>query len=212
MWMRKHREPTPDTLQSFGYKIGWFAVPSADIDSILRAFWLRQPAPCNWAEGVTAAYQGKVFVTPPVRGWVLLPSRHWLWQLDREPGCVVGAAVRALSKQLGVVQFFASHRVPELHLWAQATTGRLLRGYGYIGEIGETVWDEGNPTAAELEVGPFDADHSPNEESVMQVAARWSVNPCELDQSGIESALGVLCSPPAAMPAEPAAPADQPRD
>jgi hypothetical protein len=114
---------------------------------------------------------------------------------------VAGPALRFLGKRLGRVQLFATYRVPEYHLWAQASSGRLLRGYCYIGEIGETVWDEGRPTAAEQEVGPFGEDTWPDEQAVMEVAGRWSVNPCELDQQPSEPSLGVLCSPPAALPA-----------
>jgi hypothetical protein len=178
----------------FGYKIGWFAVSATGTDDIIRAFRLRDPVPCAWEAGVTPAYQDQVFITPPVGSWVLVPARHWLRQLGWETGRVVTPLLQALSKRLGQVQFFATYRVDDYHLWAQAHTGRVVRGFCHY--QGETVWEVGPPTAAELEVGPFDGDNCPNEESVMQVAARWSVNPCELGRLSGGGGVGLLCSPP----------------
>src|SRR5262245_51787068 len=119
--MRKPRKPVPGTPVPFGYKIGWFVVSSNDPHGVIRAFGLREPVPCDWAEGVTAAYEDKVFVTPPVGGWVLVPARHWLKQLGRDTDRVVAPALKAMSKDLGPVQFFATYRVDDYHLWAQAS-------------------------------------------------------------------------------------------
>ena len=199
--MPNRRVPAPDLPVPFGYKCGWFAVHSTDSDAIMHAFGLQQPKPSTWSAGIAAAYKNKVFLTPPVKEWSLLVALHWLSLLDREPGKVVGLALRVLSKQLGEVQMFVTYRVPEYHLWALGRAGRLLRGYCYIGEIIETVWNEGRPTAVEQQVGPFDEDNWRDEESVMKVAARWSINPCELDQLITEPGLGVLCTPPATLPA-----------
>src|SRR5262249_49007243 len=147
--MSKHRHPIPDLLVPFGYKCGWFAVCSSDTEAVVRAFGLREPTPSTWAAGIGAAYEDKVFVTPPIHGWLLLAAWAWLRHLDYQPGRIIGPALRTLSKQLGRVQLFVTYRVPEFHLWAEACSSRLLRGYCYIGEIGETVWSQGRPTAAE---------------------------------------------------------------
>ncbi len=194
--MGKRRQYTTHIPMPFGYKIAWFAVPVTDTATIAQAFGLRNPTPALWGEGVTEAYGDKVFITPSVGGWTLLPAWYWMSQLDSNPDQFVAPMLRSLSKIFGVVQFFASYRVSEFQLWAQAKKGKLVRGYCYLGERMETIWNEGEPTSAELEVGPFDEDNWPGEESVMKIAALWSVNPCIVDQLECEPGLGLLCLPP----------------
>jgi hypothetical protein len=95
------------------------------------------------------------------------------------------------------VQFFATHRVVEAHLWARAIGGSLVRAYSYVGESGEKRVEIGEPTPEEIALdlrffdpnGP-DAEEDgyweredlryPDEEDVMRVAERWSVNPAAL--------------------------------
>ena len=59
-----------------------------------------------------------------------------------------------LSRQLQtVVQCFQTHRVVEAHTWGCAENGNLIRLYGYIGERGETLFDIGEQTDAEVSLG-----------------------------------------------------------
>jgi hypothetical protein len=192
--MGKRRKSACNARAPFGYKIGWFAVPSTDPSNIIHAFGLRNPVRCDWAAGITAAYADKVFVSPPVGSWVLLPAWHWLGRLGWDTSSVVAPLLRAVSKQLGRVQFFATYRVDDYHLWAEARTGKIIRAF--CSYQGETIWEGGRPTSTELVAGSFDNEHRPNEESVMQVAAQWSVNPCELERVPGEPGLGLLCDPP----------------
>jgi hypothetical protein len=79
------------------------------------------------------------------------------------------------------VQFFATHRVTEAHSWARARPSGLERAYGYVGETGETVMDEGPRTAEELALDP----DIPDEEDVMALAAAWSVDPTSFEERDI---------------------------
>ena len=168
----------PAKSASFGYKMAWFAVESADPAAVAAALDLRDPAPCDWAAGIDAAYGGhRVFVTPPVAGWVLAPAAAWFGVFGPDPAKPAGARLRALSSAFGRAQLFASNRGPEFHLWADAKAGRVARAYCYAEAAGGTVWTVGRPPAAELAVGRFDADTWPGEASVMLVAGALSINP-----------------------------------
>src|SRR5262249_20329556 len=98
-----------------------------------------------------------------------------------------------LSKRFGEAQYFWSYRVPEAHGWVVARAGELVRAFGYVGERGEITWNEGKPTEAELALGEEVLDFpGPNESHVMEVAAAWSVNPCELETQFTETGSGRL--------------------
>ena len=85
----------------------------------------------------------------------------------------------------------------------------MIRGYGWRGERSETLWDEGEQTSEERELGFrfFDGrspearqdgywrrmDLSfPHEQSVVQIAGRWSVDPSRLAQQFGAPGPGVL--------------------
>jgi hypothetical protein len=201
------QKPVPDLPIPFGDKTAWFAARTESREAVVSALRLSVLGQSTWVEGIPHAYNNDVFVTQPINGWVLAPSWGWFKFLDHVPGKTIGPALRNLSKAIGTVQFFATYRVPEYHIWGFASAGRLRRGYCYIGERGETVWSQGRATAAELESGPFtevgvaDGELLPNEESVMQIASRWSINPVELDRMELEPSLGLRCTPPARLPA-----------
>jgi hypothetical protein len=65
---------TPDKPTPFGYKISWLAVRSEDPRGLAEAIGLRKTTESGWSHGIEAAYRGEAFVSPPVRGWVLVVS------------------------------------------------------------------------------------------------------------------------------------------
>jgi hypothetical protein len=193
----KRNESTTNAPSPFGYKCAWLAIKSTDSEAIIKALRLTKPKQCSWSDGVAAAYEDKAFVTPPIKGRTLVAAQEWLMLLGEDPATVADAAIRKLSKQLGQVQLFASDRVTEFHLWAQARAGKLVRGYCWIGERGETAWDEGKPTAIEKEIGPFDWENLPDEQSVMKVAGKWSIDPTKIDEIDGVANSGWICTAPA---------------
>jgi hypothetical protein len=191
---------------SFGYKSAWFALRSANTEAVMRALSLSSPVLAKAKVAIDAAYgndsagpSGKVFVTPPLSGWTLATSTGFFDIADAEPA-QFPEMVAKLSTELGTeVQFFATHRVIEAHLWARAIGGRLVRAYSYVGESGEKKVDIGELTPEEvaLDLRFFDpsspdAEHDgywerqdlkyPDEDDVMRVAERWSVNPSALTE------------------------------
>jgi hypothetical protein len=177
---------------AFGYKTAWLAARTDDTAAVARALQLTQVTELSWEEGIEASDHDVVFVSPPTEGWVLAVG----FELADHPPDVV-----ALSAQLGTeVQFFATHRVVEAHHWEHAATGTLKRRLRYVGERNEAQ-AIGEPTAIERALGldwtterpspPPDEAAVPDEETVMQVAAAWGIDPRELADTPTSSNTGL---------------------
>jgi hypothetical protein len=163
-----------DPPEPFGYKIDWLAVRSDDPAAVAKSLGLKGK-PAKWSTGVAKAYQDSVFVSPVVRGWVLVVGR-----LISSYDDGFEDAIKRLSREFGEVQFFGNHRVSSYYAWAKAAKGKLLRFYRYgdseVYEVGRQTKDE-----IELDIGESDEDYFPDEDDVMNIAGKWSLNPQELD-------------------------------
>ncbi len=207
MPQRRRVPPLPDLPEPFGYKVAWLALRTADSQAVVAALGLLGAKPSTRNEGVAQAYQSEVFITPPLLSWTLAVSFSLFPPNGPEP--FVKSLLERLSRQFGDVQYFCSHRVVELHVWARGAQGRLVRGYGWIGERGQTLWDEGQQTQEERDLGfrffdersPEAAEEDywaredlnfPDEQAVMRLAAVWSIDPTTLDQQFEKPGLGVL--------------------
>lgn len=191
--------PSAGTAVAFGYQCGWLAIRGASPDRVIAALALDEVRPSGWPDGIAAAYEGGVFVSPPADGWVLVVSTALPDAGDDEHADEITPLVTALSRDLdATVQYFGTHRVVEYHAWAWAERGALVRAYAYAGEQGVTALDVGPPTPAEqaLELRLFDerspeaADDAywerddlryPDEDLVLAIAAAWSLDPKILD-------------------------------
>ncbi len=139
---------------------------------------------------VALAYDGGVFLTPPVNGWILICGTR-LPPQSEDAATEVETRLEILSHEFSDAQVFATHRVVEYHVWGRARDGSLTRGFGHLGEAGVTFWDTGfdegedalgfdfvdwsdDPSEEEL-----DAADWPSEDHVMQVASAWSVAPVD---------------------------------
>jgi hypothetical protein len=126
-----------------------------------------------------------------------------------------------LSRQFGEAQYFCTHRDFGLQVWARARGGRLVRGYGWLGRKGLTLWDEGRPTKEERDLGlrPPAAEPAqdtnitsgvlrpddritrrgrgedvtpPDEGGLLQLASLWSIDPTTLGEQFKEPVTGWL--------------------
>src|SRR6266508_3273666 len=141
-------------MVGFGYKQAWLAIRDGDPDAVRAALGLRDLGPVPWRAGVDLAYltDDRLVLTPPLpddRGgtWLLVAGRALLSGAD-------DVDVAGLSAKLGTeVQFFATHRVVELHHWERAVDGQLLRAFEYVGETGEVTAWRGTPDPVETVIG-----------------------------------------------------------
>jgi hypothetical protein len=189
-------------------------VKNGDASEIAIALGLELVGPCEWSDGIDAAYEfgsQKVFITPRIDGWTMCVSTGLL-DLRGVEGFAEQTA--KLAAALGTeVQFFGTHRVGEAHSWARATPGKLLRAYEFVGERGETTTDLEPPTNEEQELGfrffdersPEAAEDGywerpdlsfPTEECVMRLAGKGSVDPTGLEGRELESSVGTLALGP----------------
>ena len=181
-----HKEAEPDIPVPFGYKCAWYAVRTENPLSVATHLGLRGVRTANWREGVQKAYETSVFVSPPVRGWILAAGRC-LFPNSPFPQAIT-PSVEALSLAHGEAMFFATDRITETHFWAKATKGVLERGFGYSGESGEVLWDRGPKTEEENAITIDSLD----EHTVMDLARRWCISPSDLPFPDSTPALGLV--------------------
>jgi hypothetical protein len=179
-----------DVMVGFGGKQAWLAVRAdgSDVDPerVIAALGLRDLGTVPWRDGIDLAHltDDRLAVTPPLPGardhlWVLATGR-WLLR----PGTSVD--VTALSETLATeVQFFATHRVTELHRWQRAAQGELIRAFGYVGQTGEVTSWHGEPDPAERDAGlpgllEEETTVLVGEKDVLTVANAWSIDPTTL--------------------------------
>lgn len=186
---------------AFGYKMSWLAIRSTEPHAAVEALEIEGPTSTPWAEAVEAVYaldavaHRPVFVTPPIDGWVLVASPAFFDEISDTEPARMGRFVAGIARKLDTeVQLFGTHRVVEGHAWARADSEGLARAYAYLGEIGACLLDEGERTsverdlelvtakAAEAGAAALDGEiDPPGEETVMRVAAAWSLDPTRLE-------------------------------
>jgi len=163
----------------------WLAVRAVHPRVVQAALNLHHPTSCSWEEGLAEAREDKLFISPPLAGWVLVVGSG-LPEPEEDPDRFYHF-LRGLSRKLGQVQYFSASRVVNHHCWALLERGRVFRAYAWAGE---TLWNQGPLTAAEKELGmrcfDYAAGQNPfairealaaNSEKVNQLAARWSIDP-----------------------------------
>jgi hypothetical protein len=179
----------------------WLAVRSGNPQLVQAALGLNNPTPCSWEEGLTAAHEHKLFISPPIGGWVLVMGSNL-----PEPGDDVDRCFRFLmdlSRKLGQVQFFSLNRAVNHHAWVQAEFGTVRRAYAWAGR---TLWNQGALTRAEIELGlkchPYGEGEQRvdfgrpdpaalNTERLPLLAARWSLDPTSIDARVLRENQGI---------------------
>jgi hypothetical protein len=175
-----------EQMVGFGGKQAWLAVgigadKTTTPGDVITALGLRDLGPVPWRDGIDLAHltDDRVAVTPPIDGWILATGRY-LMRPDR-PVDVIGLSASLHTE----VQYFATHRVTELHRWQRAADGELIRAFGYVGQTGEVTSWHGEPGPVEREAGlPAELDEDSTvlvgENDVLRVAASWSIDPSTL--------------------------------
>src|SRR5437763_3727837 len=50
----------------------WIAIRSGNPYVVQAALGLHKPTPCSWEEGLCVAQDRKLFISPPINGWILV--------------------------------------------------------------------------------------------------------------------------------------------
>ena len=184
-----------------GLPTRWLAIRSGNPYVVQAALGLSKPTPCSWEEGLTAATEQKLFISPPVRGWVLVFGSSLPDPAEDVDRCF--RFVLDVTRKLGQVQFFSYNRVVNYHAWVQADQGKIVRAYAWAGK---TLWNQGMLTRAEVDLGLtcFEYAESPrrhsfgqtdplgaNTDRVPLLASRWSIDPAAIDARALKQSHGI---------------------
>ncbi|HWF18382.1 MAG TPA: hypothetical protein VG754_03910 [Verrucomicrobiae bacterium] len=183
----------------------WLAIKNRNLLAVQSALAVHNAKPCSCLEGLSGDGEQKLFISPPISGWILV-----IGSALPDPCEDVDACFRFLlevSRKLGHVQFFFANAMLNYHAWAQADGGHINRGYAWAGR---TLWTQGAMTSAESDLGMRCFDYSDpadvptfsapdascnNSDKVHLLAARWSVDPEDLDERLIEHEWGIVGEP-----------------
>jgi hypothetical protein len=183
----------------------WLAIKNRNLRAVQSALALHNPTPCSWVEGLSGGGERKLFVSPPVCGWILVIGPALPDPADDVDVCF--RFLLELSRQFGQVQFFNANGMLNEHAWVQADSGRILRGYAWAGK---TLWNQGAMTRAELALRMKCYNYGEtlddivfaqaetgfnNCDKVHLLAARWSVDPENIDEQLLEREWGVVGAP-----------------
>ena len=188
----------------WGYKTGWLAVKTNDMNAVALALGLREPGWAPWKEAIELAYSYDAdfrswhwMVTPPIQGWVLVMSlalidRHFDRQDVREE---FHASLSQLSEKFGEVQFFGTYRVSGIDAWGRWMNGHCLRLVSFDAHRGlEQHGNAQSSTEAELLIPEIHTCNGEEyefvylgEDKVVAMAAEWSLDPTQLDAHSAET-------------------------
>ena len=187
---------TPQRPLFFQNPKAWLAIKSTSPLEVQAALGLHDASPCSWSDGIELAAEEKLFVSPPVNGWVLvfgagLPD-------PRDDVDEFFKFIVELSRTAGLVIYFQSERALDHHAWIKAMNGGVVRAYAWADN---TLWNQGDLTQAErdlrLRCQPYGAAAGRpsgrtreaarrNCERLPALAARWSIDPKSIDAQSVK--------------------------
>lgn len=191
----------PEAPLFFDTPRAWLAVKTEDVAAVQAALRLHHALPCSWSEGLERAAEAKIFVAPPVAGWVLVFGANLPEPTDDIDE--FHAFIRNLSRQLGLVIYFSAQPVFYHHAWVKVLDGQVVRAYAWADA---TLWNQGDLTQGEHDLrlrcrqyGDTTAENLPrireiarhNCEKICQLAARWSIDPKSLDVNFLSRENGI---------------------
>lgn len=178
----------------------WLAIQSRNLDGVLSALKLNNVTPCSWDEGIARLTGHNLYVSPPIRGWVLVFGKGLPDPSEEIDDCF--HMVHRLSHELGHVQFFSANQSVNHHAWVRAKDGQIERAYAWAGE---TLWNQGKLTKIEKDLEltcfdyletpehqPFDLlkPNSPNSGRIHMLAAMWSLDPAAINEGPLPAKFG----------------------
>lgn len=179
----------------------WLAIRCTDLAQVQSVLALNNPTPCPLGEGFPQLAERQLFLSPPIRGWILVIGSSL-----PDPADDVDRLFRFLhyvGTELGTAQYFHTNRVLGHHAWVRIDDGQVTRAYAWAGE---TLWDQGARTAEEelldlrtfaygeaLPSYPQSAQdiQSANAERLLDLAALWSIDPLAAHQYWPKAAVGI---------------------
>lgn len=206
---------------AFGCSMAWLAVRSDDPEEVVAALRLEDATACNWNSGIGAVYDdwlgaSRVFVSPPVDGWVFAVGLALPHPLGGSFADKCTPMLVDLGARFCEVQYFFTYPPIDYYAWATVKDGRLVRAFAVSDE--GIVWNKGRTSRDERALGlklfelrgvrgrKGDAGGElilhPTEDHVLRLASRWSIDPTTLDRDQAEAGLGYIALAPLAWRSE----------
>jgi len=206
---------------AFGCSMAWLAVRSDDPQQVVEALRLEEASPCNWNSGIGAVYDdwlgaSRVFVSPPVEGWVFVAGLALPHPLGGSFTDKCTPLLVELGGRFAEIQYFFSYPPIDYYAWAKVKDGRLVRSFAVSDE--GVIWNKGRPSREERSLGlklfelrgvrgrKGDAGGElilhPTEEHVLRLASGWSIDPTLLNERHAPAGLGVIALAPHGWRAE----------
>ena len=126
-------------------------------------------------------YNGRMFFTPSIDGWVLVLGVE-LYEIE---DVHTRKILLELSEKFGEAHLYGTNRITEYHFFGCAQKGKIKRFFSFLAESGECI-EQGMPTEIEKSLHSISTEENgnkefPTEETVMQVAEVWSINPTKIE-------------------------------
>jgi hypothetical protein len=191
-------DPTPDAPLSFGHDAIWLAVRCDNTQAVVEALQLRQTNPANWESGLQEVHQplpctpGWVFVSPPVRGWVLVTGAL-PYPGGSSASDLASSLLRLLGRQFTQVQYFGAHSGIAWHGYARYDQGELVRAFACVDSPDHTIWNQGSKHDDGVLTNASACDAicpTWHQQRVFEVSERWSLNPQTLSRLALPASTG----------------------
>jgi hypothetical protein len=175
----------------------WLAVRGQNPQAVQSALAVHNARACSWSDALAAPFEPRLFISPPVQGWILIIGCDLPDPADDVDECF--KFLTGLSRKVGEVQFFSRNRAVGHHGWARLEHGKIVRAYAWAGE---TVWNQGAMTDAERDLKLRCLTYTEssdvlglaerevlalNTERVVRLAAAWSLDPTAVHGADLES-------------------------
>jgi hypothetical protein len=180
----------------------WLAIKTTNLNLVQEALGLNHPVACSLEDALPDLREHRLFLAPPVAGWILVVGSSLPDPADDVDRCF--HFLSSLSRRLGHIQFFSANRILNHHGWALVDQGRVFRAYCWADE---TLWNQGPVTAAERDLNLCCFDYGTdrvsfaqrdalqaNSEKVHRLAARWSLDPNLLWEKAGDTRIGIVGS------------------
>lgn len=205
----------PDRPAGFGYRMTWLAIRTRDTSAVLDALQLTSPQDANWSTGLGSVYdrdlgEAHVFVSPPVNGWTFVVGLPLPAPVSRRFVDKCTPLLVELGHTFVEAQYFSSMPSLDYFAWARMIEGRVVRAFA-IGDEG-VIWNKGRPSKEEKAMGlklfEFRGVRGrrgdvggemvlyPTEDHLMELAAKWSIDPTALGKAELPPGLGFVARAP----------------
>ncbi len=196
----RNRNPIP--MYVFGQPRRWMAFRTRNMGVVRNALGVTNAEVCSWEQGLSKATERNLFITPPIRGWILVFG-HYLPNPSDDIDTFY-KLMRNVSTEVGEVQFFCLDAVVHEHAWVRLIDGNVVRSYVWAESV---LWNEGKPSSAELSLRMHSFDYGDqsdtesladmnqkleyNLEHLHALAARWSLDPLRVEPKDFASEFGL---------------------